>query len=150
MDLPLGTAAPLSFRGRRWTSVPPDPTVVKDLIDRQVHPAAAQVMAARGIVPATLETFMTPMIKSLLPRPQTLLGMDPALDRLVQAILGHELIWVWGDYDVDGACSTAILVRTLRAFGAQVQFHIPDRRTEGYGPNIAGIEEIKASGASLS
>lgn len=81
--------------------------------------------------------------------PFKLKGMNEALDRINQAIINSQKIFIYGDYDVDGICSVVILYELLQLCGADVEFYIPDRFAEGYGLNPAAIEEIEARGCKL-
>lgn len=109
----------------------------------------ARVMSARGIGLDDAATYLEPSIRGLMPDPSTLTEMDALADRLAQAITDSEAIALFGDYDVDGACSCALMARYLRHFGIEPQVHIPDRIFEGYGPNIAAMDKLIDSGASL-
>ena len=84
-----------------------------------------------------------------MPDPSTLADMDRLAERLAKAITDHEPVALFGDYDVDGACSAALMARYLMAFGLDPQVHIPDRIFEGYGPNIGAIEKLAEGGARL-
>jgi single-stranded-DNA-specific exonuclease len=84
-----------------------------------------------------------------MPDPSTLRDMDKAVERLVQAIERRENVAIFGDYDVDGACSAALMKLYLEAFNVPVRVHIPDRITEGYGPNIPAIRALAEEGATL-
>lgn len=108
-----------------------------------------RVLAARGIGLDDVEVALNPTIKALMPDPSTLLDMDKAAERITQAILAKEKIAIFGDYDVDGACSSALLARFLAAYGLTPRIYIPDRMTEGYGPNPEAIEELIRDGATL-
>ncbi|MFC3705764.1 single-stranded-DNA-specific exonuclease RecJ [Devosia honganensis] len=109
----------------------------------------ARVMAGRGIGIEAVETHLDPTIRALMPDPSTLTDMDALAERLVRAIAGNERVALFGDYDVDGACSCALMLRFLRHFGLEPEVHIPDRVFEGYGPNIAAIDRLIEEGASL-
>ena len=109
----------------------------------------SQILSARNISLNEVSSFLEPKLKDLMPDPEILAGMKEAVSRIVQAIHSHEKIAVFGDYDVDGACSTALITRYLLDCGLQVLYHIPDRITEGYGPNKEAIEEFCRKGASL-
>lgn len=76
-------------------------------------------------------------------------GMENATQRLIEALTENQLITIYGDYDVDGTCATAVLFLFLKSLGANVGFHIPKRLTEGYGISIQGIDTIKSRGTSL-
>jgi single-stranded-DNA-specific exonuclease len=109
----------------------------------------ARVLAGRGVDIDGAQTHLEPTIRALMPDPSTLTDMDALADRLAQAITDHEAIVLFGDYDVDGACSCALMTRFLRAFGIDPQVHIPDRIFEGYGPNIAAMDKLIDAGATL-
>jgi single-stranded-DNA-specific exonuclease len=109
----------------------------------------ARVIAARGIGLDEAEAYLEPTLRNLMPDPSSMTAMDALADRLAQAIADSEAIALFGDYDVDGACSCALMARYLRHFGIEPQVHIPDRIFEGYGPNIAAMDKLIDSGASL-
>jgi single-stranded-DNA-specific exonuclease len=110
----------------------------------------ARVLAGRGATGETAAAWLDPKLRDLTPDPSTLVEMDRAVARLVDAIMRGEQIAIFGDYDVDGACSSALLAEFLTAAGAPPPFvHIPDRILEGYGPNIDAIRELRARGAQL-
>ncbi|MCK0208846.1 single-stranded-DNA-specific exonuclease RecJ [Starkeya koreensis] len=109
----------------------------------------ARVLAGRGVALDEVEAWLDPTVKRLLPDPDTLTDMGPLVARLADAVTGGEQVAVFGDYDVDGATSTALLVEVLRAGGLDPAFYIPDRIFEGYGPNIPAIEGLAAQGARL-
>ena len=108
-----------------------------------------RVLAARGATPRDAETFLNPTLRNCLPDPFHLKGMDKAAQRIADAIAKNESIAVFGDYDVDGATSSALLVRYFRALGIEPLVHIPDRMKEGYGPNAPALLALKARGANL-
>ena len=108
-----------------------------------------KILSRRGITDAAdVEEFLNPSIKYM-PNPSSLTDMDKAACIIADAVLSHEKIAIYGDYDVDGITSTAIMVKYLRALGCDVVWHLPTREGEGYGLNIAAIDEIAASGAKL-
>src|SRR5215470_15789209 len=84
-----------------------------------------------------------------MPNPSSLRDMDKAAVRLANAILNHERVAIFGDYDVDGACSAALLKRFLAAYDIDGRIYIPDRIAEGYGPNPEAIEALIEEGATL-
>lgn len=114
-----------------------------------VADVVGRVLAARGVDPDQAADFLSPTLKALLPDPAHLRGMAEAVARLVQAVETGETIAVFGDYDVDGATSSALMLRFLRALGLSPLFHIPDRQKEGYGPNADALLALKAQGAGL-
>jgi single-stranded-DNA-specific exonuclease len=95
----------------------------------------ARVLAARNIELDAARAFLNPTVRDLLPDPMSLTDMDRAARRLAQAVLRRERVAIFGDYDVDGAASSAALARFLRHFGLTCEIYIPDRIFEGYGPN---------------
>jgi single-stranded-DNA-specific exonuclease len=109
----------------------------------------ARILAGRSVGIDEAEVFLVPTIRELMPDPSTLTDMDALAERLAAAIANNEQVALFGDYDVDGACSCALLIRYLRHFGLEPQVHIPDRIFEGYGPNIAAIDKLIAGGARL-
>jgi len=108
-----------------------------------------RVLAARAIGLEDVPNVLDPSIKALMPDPSTLRDMDKAAARLADAIARKEQVAVFGDYDVDGACSAALLKRFLAAHGVEARIYIPDRMTEGYGPNREAIEVLIKEGARL-
>lgn len=109
----------------------------------------ARVLAGRGVGMEAVEGFMTPRLRDLMPDPDSLRDMQPAVDRLVHAVRKREPVAIFGDYDVDGACSSALLASFLEACGVPCRIHIPDRITEGYGPNAEAIRALAEDGARL-
>src|SRR5690606_25706539 len=101
------------------------------------------------ILPDDVPLYLDPTLRALLPDPSRFRDMDKSAARLVAAIEAGEKIAVWGDYDVDGATSAALLIRYFGSIGHPVGYYIPDRMKEGYGPNAAGLEKLKADGAQL-
>jgi single-stranded-DNA-specific exonuclease len=109
----------------------------------------ARVLAGRGVAPQDAELYLDPQLRRLMPDPYTLRGMEEAADRLAAAITGGATIAVFGDYDVDGAASAALLDEFLSAAGTPHLVRIPDRIFEGYGPNAKAIGELAEGGANL-
>lgn len=109
----------------------------------------ARVLAGRGVEADSARRFLEPSVRDLLPDPSTLTDMEKAAARLARAILGKERVAIFGDYDVDGAASSALLKRFLAHFGLETEIYIPDRIFEGYGPNPDAMRELAARGASL-
>ena len=106
-----------------------------------LHPIVEKILALRGITAADLEDFLHPTLDKLA-KPEELPGIDKAADIILDSILYRRKIVVFGDYDCDGVCATAIVSRTLRALGGNVSEFIPDRLTEGYGMSAASIARM--------
>lgn len=111
--------------------------------------ALSRILAGRGVAPDDALAFLDPTLRSLLPEPFGLTAMEAATQRLTQAILRRETVAIFGDYDVDGACSSALLAEFLDYCGTPRLLHIPDRITEGYGPNVEAIRGFAKQGAKL-
>ncbi len=109
----------------------------------------ARVMAGRDVGLEDAEGFLDPTLKALMPDPSGLVDMDRAVARIADAVEAGVSIAIFGDYDVDGATSSALLARYLQALGLTPAIHIPDRIIEGYGPNGPAIEALYQGGARL-
>ncbi|MEM8980720.1 MAG: single-stranded-DNA-specific exonuclease RecJ [Pseudomonadota bacterium] len=141
----LGIDASLS--GRRW--VGPDAALdraAQALAQHTQRPLQlCSVLARLGVAPEAAEAFLAPQIRDLLPDPRSLLDMDKAGARILAAIEGKQAIAIFGDYDVDGGASSALLIDYLRAFGQSATLYIPDRIDEGYGPNAPAMAQLAQS-----
>jgi single-stranded-DNA-specific exonuclease len=114
-----------------------------------IHEIVARVMAGRGVGLDDAETFLNPALKTDMPDPSTLTDMDKAVARLADAVAAGSSVAIFGDYDVDGATSAAILYQYLSACGLDCRIYIPDRIFEGYGPNPEAIRSLVSEGADL-
>ena len=114
-----------------------------------ISPVLAHFLAARGMTAADAADYLNPTIKKLLPNPSVLKDMDKAVARVMAALEAKESIAVFGDYDVDGSTSAALLQEFFSALGSPPRVYIPDRATEGYGPNPRAMKILKDEGASL-
>ena len=139
-----------SLTGRRWAARLADERAALAIAQRHGLPdAICRLLAARDIGLDAVPDFLEPTLRKFLPDPSHLKDMDAAVARLVAAVEKGEKIVVFGDYDVDGATSSALLLRFFRAVGGNIGVYIPDRRKEGYGPNAAALLRIKEEGASV-
>ena len=143
----LGVAHSLS--GRAWRFRAFDEAQARALSLSGTSAALAQILAARGVTRDSAENFLEPKLKALLPEPYRIAHMEAAVSRFADAIAGKEKIAVFGDYDVDGACASALLVKYLRALGLAPLLYIPDRMKEGYGPSDSAVRRLRGEGASL-
>jgi len=114
-----------------------------------VSEVLGKLLALQNIALDEIENFLYPTIKSILPDPFLLLDMDVAVAKIVWAIKNQKKIVVFGDYDVDGATSSALLKRFFRMAGLESQIYIPDRILEGYGPNANALLKLKENGTDL-
>ncbi|MBF0160751.1 MAG: single-stranded-DNA-specific exonuclease RecJ [Magnetococcales bacterium] len=144
------TDTPLSFSGKVWKPRSPVRSAAGHAVaPPAVHPLLAAILANRGLEgEAAVEGFLQPRLQQL-PDPLNLLDMEKAVQRLLQAVEKGESIAVFGDYDVDGVTSSALLVRYFRLLGIPVRVYIPDRLTEGYGPNSAAMTLLAAEGVRV-
>jgi single-stranded-DNA-specific exonuclease len=108
-----------------------------------------QLLLSRGVARDDVERHRSPSLRAFLPDPSEFRDMDTAAERLAQAVLSGETITIYGDYDVDGATSAALLVRLLRMLGHDARYYIPDRLLEGYGPSGEALVRIASEGSSL-
>ena len=135
---------------RRWVVADADEGAAAALVRRLgLHPLAARVLAGRGLAdPGAAARFLAPRLEDL-PDPLSMKGMDAAVERLVRAVEAGEPITCYGDYDVDGVTSTALLAGFLEAAGARVGTYTPHRLVEGYGLNTAAVERLAAGGTRV-
>lgn len=141
-----------SALGRTWTERCDASGSTVALAIAQTHglpDVLARVLAGRGVSVQETERFLNPRLRDLLPDPHRLTDMEAAANRLASAVERGETVAIFGDYDVDGACSAALLAEYLRACGTPYLIHIPDRITEGYGPNVDAIRSLHEQGARL-
>jgi single-stranded-DNA-specific exonuclease len=139
-----------SITGRRWDPRPGDERIALAMSQRLGLPEiVGRVMAARGVGLDDAQGYLNPTIRDLLPDPSILKDMDVAAERLAGAVMGGEKVAVFGDYDVDGATSSALLTRFLIAASGKCRLYIPDRMKEGYGPNRDALLRLKDEGASV-
>ena len=115
----------------------------------EIPEVVARAIVGRGIANDEVDTFLNPTIRELMPDPLKFCDMKVAVLRLVEAIYKNELIAVFGDYDVDGATSGAILLRYLDAVGGRCISYVPDRSKEGYGPNTNAMKYLDSAGANI-
>ncbi|WP_395332933.1 single-stranded-DNA-specific exonuclease RecJ [Novosphingobium sp. BL-8H] len=108
-----------------------------------------QLLLSRGVPREDLERHRNPSLRSFLPDPSEFRDMDAAAERLAQAVQTNETVTVYGDYDVDGATSAALLILLLRELGHEARYYIPDRLLEGYGPSGEALVRIAGEGSSL-
>jgi single-stranded-DNA-specific exonuclease len=140
-----------SLTGRRWLwRGRPEDRLGQKLAQQLGMPELmGRLLAARGVGPDHAADFLDPTLRAMLPDPSSIVDMDIAAARLADAVMSGETIGVFGDYDVDGACSAALLITLLRQLGCNVVYHVPDRMREGYGPNADALRGMVERGASL-
>ena len=141
-----------SVTGRSWTDrLDAEATRLAGALSQrsELSEILARVVAGRGVTPEDVGAFLNPTLRELMPDPSSLTDMDKLAGRLADAIESGEGIALFADYDVDGACSAALMTRYLHHFGLEPEVYIPDRIFEGYGPNIPAIDRLIDGGAGL-
>jgi single-stranded-DNA-specific exonuclease len=141
-----------SATGRAWRSRLDERGSARALAIAQRHELPellARILAGRNVEADAVEAFLDPAIKRAMPDPNVLTAMPEAAGRIADAIMRGETVAIFGDYDVDGATSAAVMARFLRHAGIDPLIHIPDRLFEGYGPNIEAVRALAGCGATL-
>ena len=141
-----------SLSGRRWESRLSAGAERQVLFLTQrlgVPDLIGRILAGRGVSVDDAASFLAPSLRHALPDPSSFIDLDRATTAVADALERGEDIGVLGDYDVDGATSAAVLVRYFRAINKTLCVHIPDRITEGYGPNQQALDNLKARGCRL-
>ena len=139
-----------SLSNRRWFLAEAEPLLAAAISQTHALPELmGRLLALRGIGLEGVRGFLNPTLRAALPDPSTLADMDLAASRLADAAARGETVAVFGDYDVDGACAGALMALVLRALGCTVISYVPDRLTEGYGPNAPAMRTLASRGATL-
>ena len=136
-----------SLTGRRWIGPAPDQQRKAEALEQQTGLAAAlcQILAKRDVDAADVDAFLSPTLKDLLPDPRSMKDVEKAAKRLLDAANSSQKIAIFADYDVDGGSSAALLVDWLRQLGQRATLYVPDRISEGYGPNIPAMTKLASS-----
>ncbi len=149
-DHPTILGVERSLTGRRWRARLADDRAGLMLAQSlSVPEIVGRVLAARDVTAEAAPAFLDPSLKTQLPDPGHLKDMEKAAARLADAVEKGEQIAVFGDYDVDGATSAAVLQRYFAALGVAIDIYVPDRQAEGYGPNTPALLRLKAEGAQV-
>ena len=140
----------LSAGGKNWTQKKFNLEEVKFFKENFfLDEIVAQLLSIRKIKKEEINFFLDPSIKNSLPNPYILNDMEKAVKRTISSIISKEKIGIFGDYDVDGATSTAILGHYFKLLNLPYEFYIPDRQTEGFGPNKKGFDQLINQGVKL-
>jgi single-stranded-DNA-specific exonuclease len=142
MAAPFNIDSSASGQPWRWRRAPEQGLGMDALVD--------ELLLARGVERDDLPRHREPRIRDFLPDPSCFQDMDKGARRLADAVQQGETVAIFGDYDVDGATSAALLVLLLRRLGAEPMVYIPDRLMEGYGPSGKALVELKAKGATVA
>ena len=141
-----------SATGRAWRDRLDERGASRALAIAQRHELPellARILAGRNVEADAVDAFLDPTVKRAMPDPNVLTAMPEAAARIADAVMRGESIAIFGDYDVDGATSAAVLARFLRQGGVEPIIHIPDRLFEGYGPNVEAVRALAGRGATL-
>jgi single-stranded-DNA-specific exonuclease len=133
-----------SATGRRWVGPGPEVERLGLAIAQtlELPEIVGRVLAGRGVTPEGAGVYLSPTLRALMPDPSVLAGMDMAAARMARAVVKGERIAIFGDYDVDGAASVALLRLWLGELGLNATPYIPDRIDEGYGPNVPAMAAL--------
>lgn len=136
-----------SIMGRRWTRPGADVLRMGEGLAQQARLPLplGTILAQRGVTPETVQGYLSPVLRDLLPDPRSLKDMPKAAERFIRAVTQKERIAIFADYDVDGGSSAALLLTWLRHVGHDATLYIPDRIDEGYGPNIPAMQTLGAA-----
>ena len=145
MTFALNISRSISNQPWRWRGAGADARDPADLPDDLV----TQLLLARGGPREGVEAHRNPTIRAFMPDPSLFRDMDAAAERLADAVQRQEDVRIFGDYDVDGATSAALLIRLLRDLGLHARPYIPDRLMEGYGPSGEALVRLAGEGATL-
>ncbi len=133
----------LSLSGKNWIYKKFDSSYVEFLKENfLLDEITAKLLSIRNIKKDSIKSFLEPSIKNLIPNPNTLKDMEKTTLRFLKAINENQRIGIFGDYDVDGASSTAIIGNYLKIIKQNFDIYIPDRRSEGYGPSIKSFQNL--------
>jgi single-stranded-DNA-specific exonuclease len=139
-----------SVKNKKWTQSTFDPRLALTIYQKTGLPQIfAEMLSTRNIDVEYVSRFLDPKLKDLLPNPFSLLDMRKAVESIAQAILHNKKIVIFGDYDVDGATSSALLANYFKQIGVKADIYIPDRILEGYGPSTQAFQVLKNQGAAL-
>ena len=140
----------VSITGKKWSLKKFDPEKITFFKDNYfIDDFTAKLLAIKKIENNEIKNFLNPSIKNILPNPNVLKDMVKATKRTVESIIKKEKIGIFGDYDVDGASSTAILGKFFEQINCPYEIYIPDRKLEGYGPSVKGFQTLIDKGAKI-
>ena len=142
----FGVTSSLSGKAWHWRGGNMDVRSDATALDKDI---VTQLLLSRGVSSDDLENQRSPTLRGFLPDPSEFRDMDAAAERIAQAVLGNEATVIYGDYDVDGATSAALMILLLRMLGHEARYYIPDRLLEGYGPSGKALVQLAEEGSSL-
>ena len=139
-----------SISGKHWIFKKFSDSDIKKYIENySLNEISAKLLAIRKKNIENIDLFLNPTIKNNLPNPFKMKDMKNAINKTYDSITKNEIFGVFGDYDVDGASSTALLVKYFKQINKKIKTYIPDRKNEGYGPSIKGFHNLIKSGVRI-
>jgi len=139
-----------SVSGKNWIYKNFDNSDVMNISEKySLSQIASKLLSIRKKNIGDLDLFLNPKIKNHLPNPMKLKDMKEAVDRAYKSVISYDLIGIFGDYDVDGATSTAILARYFLSINQKIKIYIPERKSEGYGPNLKSFKKLIEGGSKI-
>ena len=139
-----------SVTGKNWIYKKFDSNDVKNISEKySLSEISSKLLSIRKEKIDNLDLFLNPKIKNLLPNPMILKDMNEAVERAYKSIINYDLIGIFGDYDVDGATSTALLAKYFLSIKQKIKTYIPERKTEGYGPTTKSFKNLINNGVKL-
>lgn len=140
----------LSASGFFWSEKEYDSLIVKKIVqDHNIDDVLARILVKKNIAFDEITNFLNPKIKNILPSPFHLLDMEKGVAHTISTLKQNKNICIFGDYDVDGATSSALIKNYLNQVGIDVRIYIPDRLKEGYGPSIEAFQKLKNENIDL-
>jgi len=136
-----------SLSGKFWRGPDPETDRIAQQIaqENELPLPVCAILARLNVTPDAVAGYLSPSLRDMMPDPRSLKDMERAAGRILEAIGAKSSIAIFADYDVDGATSAALLHDYFRALGVACEIYIPDRITEGYGPNVEAMQKLAAN-----
>ena len=139
----------ISLKKHQWIEKEFNEEKERSFLEKGINPILSRLLSLRNVDVNNIEEYLNPKIKNILPDPYILDHMELATNKIVEIIKGKKKIGIFGDFDVDGSTSTALLSKYFDDVGVEFEFYIPDRVTEGYGPNIEAFKKLIENNCEL-
>ena len=139
----------ISLKKHQWIEKEFNEEKERSFLEKRINPILSRLLSLRNVDVNNIEEYLNPKIKNILPDPYIIDHMELATNKIVEIIKGKKKIGIFGDFDVDGSTSTALLSKYFDDVGVEFEFYIPDRVTEGYGPNIEAFKKLVENNCEL-
>jgi len=139
----------ISLKKHQWIEKEFNEEKERSFLEKGINPILSRLLSLRNVDVNNIEEYLNPKIKNILPDPYIIDHMELATNKIVEIIKGKKKIGIFGDFDVDGSTSTALLSKYFDDVGVEFEFYIPDRVTEGYGPNIEAFKKLIENNCEL-